>query len=168
MTYNKQEMTWNDLQQPTMSKKWPKMTYNEQETTWNTLKQVRHNLQWPEHTYNEQRKYAKWTTTSRFSDYFTIWGKQFSSLTHFPPTIWLQLFEHCFTENLGENKASSIYYHVSSINYHVNFLRDIRFIFFWVSFGLQHFHLLEEFNDEWGLHKQIQEPYYIFLLSKPL
>ena len=37
-TYNEQETTWNDLQQPTAGKKWPEMiyetTYNEQETTW--------------------------------------------------------------------------------------------------------------------------------------
>ena len=36
------------------------------------------------------------------------------------------------------------------------------------SFDLQHLHLLEKFNDERGLRKRIQEPFYIFLLSKPL
>ena len=124
--------TRNDLKRPerlTTSKKRPKTTYNEQETTWNDPQRVRHNLQWPEHTYNEQRKDAKRPTTSRFSDYFTIWGKRFSSLTRFPPNIWLQSFKHCFTENHGENRASSIFYHASSVNYHVYFLRDKRFIF---------------------------------------
>ena len=36
------------------------------------------------------------------------------------------------------------------------------------SFGLQRLYLLERFNDERGLRRQIQEPYYIFLLSKLL
>ena len=122
------------MKRPTTSKKRPTTTYNEQETTWNDPKRVRHNLQWPEHTYNEPRKDAKWPTTSRFSDYFTIWGKRFFSLTRFPPNIWLQSFEHCFTENHDENKVLSIYYHAPSVNYHVYFLRDIRFIFFCLGF----------------------------------
>ena len=146
-----------------------------------------------EHTHNEQRKETKRPTTSRFSNYFTIWDKRFTSLTRFPPNIWLQSFEHCFTESHGENRGSSIYCHASSVNYHVYFLQDTRFIFFLSgfcvsrererllflappyhfhllrkSFGLQHLHLSERFNDEQGLCKRIQEPYYIFLLSKPL
>ena len=89
-TYNEQEMTWNGLQRPTTSKKRPETTwndletaYNEQEMTWNNPQWVRQNLQWPDHTYNEQRKDMKQSTTSRFLDYFTIWGNWFSSLTHF-------------------------------------------------------------------------------------
>ena len=120
-TYKEQETTWNDLQRPTTSRKQSETTYNVQETTWNDPQRVRNNLQWPEHTYNEQRKDAKRTRRSRFSDYFTIWGKQFSSLTRFPPNIWLQSFEYCFMENHGENRASSIYYHAWSVNYHVYF-----------------------------------------------
>ena len=85
----KRETTWNDLQQARNDLKRPTTTYNYQETTWNNPKRVRHNLQWPEHAYNKQRKDAKRPTTSRFSDYFTIWGKRFSSLAHFPPNIWL-------------------------------------------------------------------------------
>ena len=75
-----------------------------------------------------------------------------------------------------ERQASIIYYHASSVNYHVYFLRDIRFIFFCLgfvsagkergyffrsslplqkSFGFQHLHLLERFNDERGLCKRI-------------
>ena len=50
-------------------------------------------------------------------------------LTRFPTNIWLQSFEYCFTEIHGENRTSSIYYHASSVNYHVHFLRDIRLIF---------------------------------------
>ena len=123
----KRGTAWNDLKRS-------ETTYKEQETTWNDPQRVRHNLQWPEHTYNEQRKDAKRPTTSRFWDYFTIWGNRFSSLTRFQPNIWLQSFEHCFTENHGENRASSIYYHASSVNYHVYFLRDIRFIFFCLGF----------------------------------
>ena len=133
-TYNEQKATCYDLQPPTMSKKRPEMTYNEQDTTWNDPQRVRHNLQWPERTYNKQRKDAKWPATSRFSHYFTIWGKRFSSLTHFPSNIWLQSFKHCFTKNHGENRASSIYYHASSINYHVYFLQHIIFVFFCVGF----------------------------------
>ena len=160
--------TRNDLKRPerlTTSKKRPKTTYNEQETTWNDPQRVRHNLQWPEHNYSKQKKDVKRPTTSRFSDYFTIWAKRFSSLTRFPPNIWLHSFKHCFTENHGENRASSIFCHASSVNYHVYFLRDKRFIFpIWISchqgkgeaiilapffhfhpfpksFGLQHLHL---------------------------
>ena len=129
-TYNNLQRARNDLKRPTTSKKRPETTYNEQEMTWNEPQRVRHNLQWPEHTHNEQRKDAKRPTASRFSDYFTIWGKRFSSLTRFPPNIWLQSFEHYFKENHGENRASSIYYDASSVSYHVYFSRDVRFIFF--------------------------------------
>ena len=124
-TYNDLQRATNDLErarnglkQPTTSKKRPETTYNElkrptttynkQETTWNDPQRVRHNLQWPEPTYHQQRKDAKWPTTSRFSDYFTIWSKWFSSLTSFPPNIWLQSFEYCFTENHGQSRASRI------------------------------------------------------------
>ena len=124
----------NDLKWPTTSKKRPEMAYNEQETTWNDPQRVRHNLQWSEHNYTELGKDAKRPTTSIFSDYFTIWGKRFSSLTRFPLDIWLQSFEHFFTKNDGENRASSIYYHASSVNYHVYLLWDIRFIFFCLGF----------------------------------
>ena len=107
-TYNEQETTWNNLQRAKNDLKRPTTTYNKQETAWNDPQRVRHNLQWPEPTYHEQRKDAKWPTTSRFSDYFTIWGKRFSSLTRFPPNIWLQSFEYCFTENHGQSRASRI------------------------------------------------------------
>ena len=50
------------------------------------------------------------------------------------PLGWLQLFEHCLTENHGENRVSSIYHHGSSVNYHTYFLRDIRFFFFCLGF----------------------------------
>ena len=69
-------------------------------------------------------------TASIFSQYFTILGKRFSPLTFFLSNIWLLSFECCFTENHSENRASSIYYYGSSINYHMYFLRDIRFILF--------------------------------------
>ena len=125
----------------------PTTTYNKQETAWNDPQRVRHNLQWPEKTYNEQRKYAKRPTTSIFPDYFTIWGNRFSSLTRFLLNIWLQSFEHYFTENHGENRAPSIYYHASSLNYHLYFLRDIRFISLCLGFasvgkGKRYFFLL--------------------------
>ena len=92
----------------------PETTYNEQETTWNDPQRVRNNLQWPEPTNNERKKNKnknkneKRPTTSRFWDYFTIWGNRFSSLTHFPSNIWLQSFEHCFMANHGENRAPNI------------------------------------------------------------
>ena len=129
-TWNNLQRARNDLEQPATTKKRPGMTYNEQETIWNNPQRVKHNLQWPEHTCNKQRKGAKRPTTSIFSDYVAIWGKRFSSLTDFPPKIWLQLFEHCFTENHGENRPSSIYHHASSVSYHLYFLRGLRFIFF--------------------------------------
>ena len=100
------ETTYNDLQRARNNMKWPETTYSKQDTTWNDPQQVRHNLQWPEHTYNKQRKDAKRSTTSRFWDYFTIWDSRFFSLTRFPPNIWLQSFEHCFTETHGEKRAS--------------------------------------------------------------
>ena len=122
--------TRNDLKRPTKNKKRPETTYNEQESTYNDLKRpimnkkqpgndlqrARNNLQRPTknktqptttRTYLRQpKKGVKRPTTSRF--YFTIWGNQFSSLTHFQPNIWLQSFEHCFTENQGENRAPNI------------------------------------------------------------
>ena len=145
-TYNGQETTWNDLQQPITGKKWLEMTYNEQETTWNDLQWARNNMEWPtrtwkdfqwtrndlETTYNGQemkKKDAKWQATSRFSDYFTIWGKQFSPVIHFPSNIWLQSFEPCFTENHGHSRALNI-----SIVSCVFFLWDITFSFFCLSF----------------------------------
>ena len=111
-------------------------TYYKRGTTWNSLQRaridvqrVRHNLQWPQNTYNEQRKDTERPTTSRFWDYFTIWGKGFSSLTHFPSNIWLQSIEQCFTEYHGKSRASSIYYHASGINYHVIFMGYMIYFF---------------------------------------
>ena len=91
--------TWNDLKRPTTRKKQPT-------TIW---------------TYQQQgKKDAKPPTTTRFWDYFTVWGNRFSSLARFPSNIWLQSFEHRFMENYGENRALNIYYHVY-------LLRDIIF-----------------------------------------
>ena len=83
----KQGTTWNDLQRPTTTKKRPETTHNKQETTWNHPQRVKQNLQWPAHSYNEQRKNSKRPIASRFSGYFTTWGKRFSSLTHFYSTL---------------------------------------------------------------------------------
>ena len=125
----------NDLKRPTTSKKQPETTYNKQETIWNDLQQARNDLKRSTTSKTKKKKKdAKRPTKSRFSDYFTIWAKWFSSLTRFPLNIWLQSFEHCFTENEGERRVSSIYHHASSVNYHVYFLQDTRFIFsIWVS-----------------------------------
>ena len=76
--------------------------------TWNNLQWVRHNLQRSELTNNKQKKDTKSPTTSRFWDFFTVWGNRFSSLKRFPPNIWLQSFKHCFMENHGENRAPNI------------------------------------------------------------
>ena len=128
--------TRNDLKRP-------ETTFNEQETTWKDLQPARNDLKRP--TTSKIHPTITWTylqrakerrETTRFSEYFTIWGKRFSSLTCFPPNIWLQSFEHCFMENRGENRASSIY-HASSVSYHVYFLRDIRLIFFCLGFVCQ-------------------------------
>ena len=51
-------MTWNNLKQPTESKKRPETTYNEQETTSN-------NLQGLEKTCNKQKTTWKQPTTSK-------------------------------------------------------------------------------------------------------
>ena len=84
---NDLRITRNNLKQPTTSKIQPIMT-------WTYLQQA--------------KKDAKRQATSRFWDYFTIWGKRFSSLIDFPSNIWLQSFEHCFTENHGHIRASNI------------------------------------------------------------
>ena len=99
----------------------PETTYNEQETTWNDLQRPTTSKTQPTMIWTYLQQAKKDT-------------KMPSSLTRFPPNIWLQSFEYCFTENLGENRAPSIYYHLSSVNYHVYFLRDIRRIFFCLSF----------------------------------
>ena len=52
-TYNKQETTWNDLQQPTTSYKWLETTCNEQETTWSDMKRPTTSKKRPETTYND-------------------------------------------------------------------------------------------------------------------
>ena len=118
-------MTWNNLQWPTMSKKQPEMTYNDlkrpltnKKRPGNNLQQTRNSMKRPTttktqpattRTYLEQeKKDAKWPTTSRFWDYFTIWGNWFSSLTHFQPNIWLQSLKYCFTENHAENRTPKI------------------------------------------------------------
>ena len=131
----------------------------------------------------------KQQATSRFSDYFTIWGKRFSSLTCFPPNICLQSFEHCFTENHGHSRASniSIVSCVFFMGYNIYFFlpgfcvkninksqnsRERERLFSFSSppipstsqlLGLQHLQLSKRFNDEQGCCKWIQEPYYILL-----
>ena len=158
--------------------------------TWNEPQWVRHNLQWPECTYNEQRKDAKQPTASSFADYFTIWGQWFSSLTRFPPNIWLQSFEHCFTENHGQNSVkhlllcikhqlSCVIFTGYTTFFCLGFMsagkgRDYSFSsslplppssqIVW-SLAIA---FIGEVYNEWGLYKWNQEPYYIFLLSKPL
>ena len=130
MTYNNLKQARNDLKQNTT-------IYNQQEMTWNDLQWARNNLKQPAMSKTQPTMtwtYLQQATASKFSGYFTIWGKRFSSLPHFPPNIWLQSFKHHFTENHRENRTSSIYYHVSSVNYHVYFLQDIRFIFFCLGF----------------------------------
>ena len=92
------------------------MTYNEQETTWNDLKRrttskTQLTITW---TYLQRAKTKKRRETTNKKQILSLFynrGNRFSSLTRFPrfPTnIWLQSFEHCFTENLGENRASNI------------------------------------------------------------
>ena len=103
--------TWNDLQRS-------ETNYNEQETTWNDLQRARNNLKRPTTSkkqpttiwgYQQRaKKDAKPPPTSRFWDYFTVLGNRLSSLTRFPPNTWLQLSEHCFMENHGENRALNI------------------------------------------------------------
>ena len=56
-----------------------------------------------------------------FRNYFTILGNRFSSLTRFQQNIWLQLFEHCLTENHDENRAPN----TSKLSYYL--LRDTKF-----------------------------------------
>ena len=56
MTYNEQETTWNDLQWPTTSKKWPGTTYNNLQWARNDLKQPTTSKKWPEMTYNDLKR----------------------------------------------------------------------------------------------------------------
>ena len=125
MTWNDLQRTRNDLKRPTTNKKWPETTYNylkrprtNKKRPGNDLKWARNDLKRPTtsktqptttRTYLQQVKEgAKRPTTSRFWDYSTIWGNRFSSLTRFQPNIWLQSFEHCFTENHDEKRAPNI------------------------------------------------------------
>ena len=52
-TCNEQETTWNDLKQPTTSKKRPETTCNEQETTWNDQQRARNDLKRPTTTWKD-------------------------------------------------------------------------------------------------------------------
>ena len=59
------ETTWNNLQQarnslkrPTACKKWLETTNSEQETAWNDLKQLRTSKKLPERTYHEQMTWS--------------------------------------------------------------------------------------------------------------
>ena len=115
------ESTLNDLQwgrnnqkHRATSKKLPEMTCND-------LRRVITSLKRPTTTYNQQRNNLKQPTASSVWHYFTIWDIPFSSFTIFPPNIWLQSFEHCFTENHDENRAPNIYMLSSWL------LRDIKF-----------------------------------------
>ena len=56
MTYNEQEMTWNDLQQPTTSKKQPETTYNDLQQARNNLKQPTTGKKWPEINWNDPQQ----------------------------------------------------------------------------------------------------------------
>ena len=97
----KRGTTWNELKRP-------ETTYKEHRSTWNDLQRARNDLKWPTTskaqptmtwTYLQRaKKRCETTSNNRFSDYFSIWGKRFSSLTRFPPNIRFQSFEHCFKE----------------------------------------------------------------------
>ena len=114
----KRGTTWNDLKRPTSSKKRPETTYNEQETAWNDLQRARNNLKRPitsktqpttTRTYLQRaKKIRKTTNNKQILRLFYTRGNRFSSLTRFQPKIWLQSFEHCFTENHSENRAPNI------------------------------------------------------------
>ena len=122
---NDLQRTRNDLKRPTTSKERPETAYNDLKRSitnkkWhgNDLQQARNDLEQPTasktqptttRTYLQQaKKGAKRPTTRGFWDYFTISGNRFSSLTRCQPNIWLQLFEHCFTDNHGENRAPNV------------------------------------------------------------
>ena len=107
-TWNDLQRTRNDMKRPTTSKKRPG---NNLQLARNDLKRLAISKTQPKttRTYLQQaKKGPKRPATSRYWDYFTIWGNRFSSLTRFQPNIWLQSFEHCFTENHGENRARNI------------------------------------------------------------
>ena len=108
-------MTWNDLQRARNCLKRPTTSNTQPTMTWTYLLQA--------------KKRRKTTNNKQIFRLFYSMGQLglFSSLL---PNIWLQSFEHYFTEDPGGSRASSIYYYGSSINYHLYFLWDIRFIFF--------------------------------------
>ena len=81
------EMVWNNLKQPTMSKKRPEGTYIEQETIWNNLQQARNELKGPttskklhETTYSKPEtawNNLEWARNDRLSTYFKNWFQTF-------------------------------------------------------------------------------------------
>ena len=119
-TYNKQETTWSDLQQHSTSKKRPETTYNDLKRPITNKKRPKKrpttSKKRTETTYNDPNlpttsKEKMWNDQQQADfdfDYFIIWGNRFSSLTRFILNIWLQSFEHFFTENHGENRAPNI------------------------------------------------------------
>ena len=99
--------TRNDLKRPITNKKQPGNGLQQQQARNNQKRPTTSKtLPTTSRIYLQRaKKDAKWPATSRFRDYFTIWGNRFSSLILFQPNIWLQSFEHCFIENHGENRA---------------------------------------------------------------
>ena len=133
-TWSDLQRARKDLKPPTSRKKQPETIYNEQETTWNDLqglektrnkqettsKRPTTSKKRPETTHNKTQPIMTWTYLQRakkmpndrqqadFQIILQYGANLFSSLIRFPPNIWLQSFEYCFTENHGHCRASNI------------------------------------------------------------
>ena len=96
-----------DLKPPTMRKKRPETIYNDLKKTYNV----------EETTCKEQKRDSKQPTTSRYLDYFAIWGNYVFNSTfdcnHLSMASWRIIME--------------IAKYLYIMYYHVHLLRDIKF-----------------------------------------
>ena len=178
-TYNKLQWARNNLQRVTNDLKWPTMSKTQPSMTWTYLQRAKKRC---ETTNNKQifRLFYNMGQTILFSNTF--------STQHLVAVIRVLLHRESWWKQSIKHLLSWVKRQLSCV-----FFTGYKIYFFsvWVScqqgkgdaiiltplfhfpllcksFGLQRLHLLERFNDERGLYKRIQEPYYIFLLSKPL
>ena len=129
------DLQWarNDLKRPTTTYIEQETTYNEQETTWNDPQRIRHNLQWPEPIYNEQKK--TWNDQQQ-TIFQIIWqyGTNGPLLKHVFHPIFVAIIQALLPQRTMVKTERQ-----TSLNYHVYFTRDIRFIFFCLGFASRTF-----------------------------
>ena len=177
MSKKQPETTYNNLKRP-------ERTYNEQETAWNDTQRVRRNLQWPEHFYDKQKRRRETTNNKQILRLFcnmeqmVLFSNTFST-QHLVAVIQALLHGKSWWKQSVKHLLSYVKRQLSCViftGYKIYFFCLGEAIFLAPlfhfhplrkSFGLQRLHLSGRFDDERGLGKRIQEPYYIFLLSKP-